>query len=201
MNCFEWRKKISGSVSVDVSLSVTGESYSETGAQTFTHDALYSGWTHRELQCEGAPLGDVPDWVLRGDNLCEGRAYLLGKLTQQNTMTVTVVSGESTWQYDAGLYFQVQENGIWKTTTSLLPMSPYPTWENDPYSVALRSALDGLAGNYLYAGIFDTAYGPPPDSVGFPTAPVALNWLKNGVSGSNQDAGLTVTLNVNFALP
>lgn len=200
MNCYEWRKKITGAISVDVSLNFSGDDYSENGSQTFSHGDLYTGWTRRELQCEGQPLGEVANWILRGQGLCEGRSYLVGRLSQQETMTVTQTFDGTSTQYEAGLYFQVQEFGVWKTLPTLLPMSPYPTWENDPYSVALRNVINGLTGNYLYAGIFDVAYGPPPDSIGFPTAPVGLNWLKDGVSGVNSDVGLSVSLSVNFSL-
>lgn len=201
MNCYEWRKRIQCTISAQVDLNLTTGSLTESGSQNFTHDELYSTWTRRELQCEGAPLNPQNAWILRGDNLCEGRSILMGVLTQNETMTVTQVFDGVTTTYEAGLYFQTQQFGIWKTNTNLLAMSPYPNWENDPYSKAARNVIDGLTGNYLYAGIYNIDFGPPPDSVGIPSAPVALKWLKDQATGTNSEYGLTVTLTVTTSLP
>jgi len=202
MNCYEWRKQINCTISVQVELNLSFPNYTETGSHTFEHDAIYTAWTHRELQCEGGPLSYQPAWVLRGDNLCEGRAVLVGLLTQKDTMTVTQVIDGVTSTYQAGLYFQRRTIGeLWETTTSLLPQSPYPDWELDPFSTAGKNVIDSFLGKNLYAGIYDVAFEPPPSSEGFPSAPVGFKWLKDGESGENTEYGLQMSLSVQVLLP
>jgi hypothetical protein len=200
MNCYEWRKQITVSVSVDVSYFVATESFTESGSGTITHDDLYTGWTHRELQCEGGPLGNPPNWALRGPNLCEGRAFITGQLTQNDTITITqTIEGQNPTTWQAGLFFETQIGGLWYPQTSLLVYPQYPDWEKDPYSIANKSAIDSLTGNYLFAGIYDVEFGPPTQPSENPQGPVGLNWFKDGVSGSTDE--LSISLTINIAIP
>ena len=194
MNCYEWRKHITGSVSVTVNYNEATEAYTASGSGTVTHGALYSGWTHRELQCLGAPLAYQPDWILRGDNLCEGRAQLVGVLTQANTIAVTITpTGGDPYVEDRPIYFKLPADD-YSVTEGMLPLSPYPNWENDPYSVATRAQIDALTQDFLRVGL---GTGSP----GFPAAnEVSLRWLKDGLTGTSEDGTLTVTLGVNFTL-
>lgn len=196
MNCYEWRKHITGSVAVTVSYNEVGEEYTVTGSGTVTNKQLYDGWTHRELQCIGAPLSWTDDWILRGDNLCEGRAQIVGLLTQANTIPVTWTpkNGEP-FTDEWSVWFQIVQND-YEVVSSLLPLQPYPDWENDPYSVAMRQAIDGLANDQL---VVSFSAGPP--SSGFPAATsVPLLWFKDGLSGTSADGFLTVSLAMSFTL-
>lgn len=72
MNCFDYRKTLSVTVSVSVQLKVKytaprppeGEptdtfedtSYEVNGSKNFMHTELYQNWTRRELACTGAPI-------------------------------------------------------------------------------------------------------------------------------------------------
>lgn len=200
MNCYEWRKKIVVSVSANVSYNVTGQGFTESGSGTITHGDLYDAWTRRELQCVGSPLNDPPDWALRGPNLCQGRSFIIGQLTQNNTVTITqTIDGQPPTTWQAGLFFETESEGLWYPQTSLLVANQYPNWENDPYSVALRNVIDSLTGNYLYAGIYDVDFGPPITPSPTPQGPVGLPWFKNGASGSTSE--LSISLSVNIALP
>ena len=196
MNCYEWRKRITGSVSVAFNYLETGPGYTLAGSGTITHAALYTGWTHRELQCIGTPLGDEPNWILRGDNLCEGRAQIFGILTPENTIPVTytpTVGTPSTEQWS--IFWQVQPEG-YDTRTNLLPVSPYPDWENDPYSVSYRAAIDASPPGTMLVGIAPT----PPDS-GFPAVNgVPIRWLKNGENGTSDNGFLTASVSCIFSL-
>jgi hypothetical protein len=200
VNCYEWRKKILVKVSVDVSYSVTGTGFTESGSGTITHENLYNDWTHRELQCEGGPLSNPLDWALRGPNLCQGRSFIVGQLTQSDTVTITqTIDGQPPTIWQAGVFFETQINGLWYPQTSLLVYPQYPDWEKDPYSTALKNVIDGLTGNYLYAGIYDTQFGPPMFPNPSPQAPIALPWFKDGASNSNGE--LSISLSVNISLP
>lgn len=201
MNCYEWRSKIKVRVAATVNYNVTGDGFSESGTNVFEHDNIYEGWTHRELQCEGQPIGEQLNWALRGNNLCAGRSYLVGQLTQNSTMTVTqVIEGLPPTTWEAGLFFETRPLNEWVAGTSLLVYPQYPSWENDPYSVALRNAIDGLSGNYLYAGIFNTEYGPPTYPSILPQGPVGLPWFRDQASGTSADGTLSVSLEVKITL-
>lgn len=195
MNCFEWKKHITGNVAVTVSYNETGDGYSITGGGTVTHGELYAGWTRRELQCEGMPMGAPDNWILR-PNLCEGRSVLIGLLTPLNGITIT--------QNYEGLDPIVENWPVWfqafpsnyEATTGLLPMSPYPDWENDPWSVASRAAIDGLTFSALYVSV--SQFPPSPEFIS-PSA-VPLRWLKDGESGTSPDGFATASLTLNFAI-
>ena len=197
MNCYEWRKHITGSVSVNLSYSETGEGFTISGSGTITHATLYTGWTRRELQCVGAPLTTTDPWILRGPNLCEGRALIEGVLPPSGTIAVTytteglppVVEQWSIFWQIIGEDYRVLEN-------TLLPVSPYPDWENDPYSVAYRAQIDGLTQPALRVG-----FGPSPPAPGAPAANSApVRWLKNGESGTSENGFLSASLEVSFTL-
>lgn len=196
VNCYEWRKHITGSVSVEFNYSETGDGYTLTGSGTITHGTLYTGWTRRELQCEGAPLGDEQNWILRGPNLCEGRAQILGILTPSGTVTMTFTpQGQPPVTEEWSIFWQVQPEG-YDTRTNLLPVSPYPDWENDPYSVSYRAAIDASPPGTMLVGIAPT----PPDS-GFPAAnAVPIRWLKNGESGTSANGFLDATVTCSFTI-
>lgn len=200
MNCYQWRKNIVASVSASIIYNVNGAGYTESGNGTITHGTLYKAWTHRELQCEGAPINNSSDWVLRGSNLCYGRSFIVGQLSQNNTITITqTLDGQPPTTWQAGLFLETYFDGLWYPQTSLLVDAQYPDWENDPYSVAVRNVINNLTGNYLHAGIYDTQYGPPTFASPIPQGPVALPWFRDGVSGSSQN--LSVSLTVKIALP
>lgn len=200
MNCYEWRKKINVNVSATIVYNVSGAGYTESGSGTITHGNLYNAWTHRELQCEGAPINNPSDWALRGPNLCIGRSFIIGQLTQSDTITITqTIDGQPPTTWEAGLFFETFSDGLWYPQTSLLVYSQYPDWENDPYSVAYRNVINGLTGNYLCAGIYDTQYGPPTFPSPNPQGQVKLPWFRDGVSG--QENNLSVSLTVKIAVP
>lgn len=196
MNCFEWRKHITGNVAVTVSYNEVGDGYTLSGGGTITNKTLYTGWTHRELQCVGAPLSWPDDWILRGDNLCEGRSQIVGLLTQANTIPVTYTpEGGDPVIEEWSVYFQIVPNN-YDVSSSLLPLQPYPDWENDPYSVAARQAIDSLQNDTLLV-----CFSSAPPSSGFPAAThVPLRWFKNGLSGASADGRLTASLAINFSL-
>ena len=194
MNCYEWRKKISGSVAVTVSYSQSDEFSTTSGSGTITHGPLYAGWTHRELQCLGSPLTSTEDYILRGDNLCEGRAQIVGSLQQRNTITLTTTTIDGdTFVSEVGVYFKyVPEN--YEIRTSLLPLNPYPDWEDDPYSKSYRAQIDALAEGVLRVGIGEGTPGAPQNDE------VLLLWLKDGQSGTSEDGTLNIALVVEFNL-
>lgn len=196
MNCYEWRKHITGSVAVTVSYNEVGDGYTLSGGGTVTNKTLYAGWTHRELQCVGAPLSWPDDWILRGDNLCEGRAQIIGLLTQANTIPVTYTPEEGDPVTEEwSVYFQIVPNN-YDVISTLLPLQPYPDWENDPYSVATRQAIDALQNDMLLV-----CFSSAPPSPGFPAVThVPLRWFKDGLSGVSADGRLTASLAINFSL-
>jgi len=196
MNCYEWRSKITGSVSVIVNYSESGDGYTLQGGGTITHGPLYTGWTNRELQCEGAPLTEQQNWVLRGSNLCEGRAVLVGTLTPLNTIPVTYTPDEGDpITEEWSLFWQLAPEN-YEARAGLIPVSPYPDWENDPYSVAYRNAIDSAPIGTMLVGI---ALSAPP--TGFPASNfVPIRWLKNGESGLSADGFLTASIAVTFTL-
>ena len=194
MNCYEGRKKITGSVAVTVSYSQSDETSTTSGAGVITHGPLYTGWTHRELQCVGSPLTSTDDYILRGDNLCEGRAQIVGSLQQRNTITLTTTTNDGqTFESEVGIYFKyVPDN--YDVRTTLLPLNPYPDWENDPYSKSFRAQIDGLAEPVLRVGLGEGTPGSPSPSE------VALPWLKDGVSGVSENGTLNISLAAKFTL-
>ena len=196
MNCFEWRKHITGNVAVTVSYNEVGDGYTLSGGGTVTNKPLYTGWTHRELQCIGGPLDWADDWILRGDNLCEGRAQIVGQLSQSDTIPVTYTPDEGDPIVEQwGIFFQIIPNN-YEVSTSLLPVQPYPDWENDPYSVAMRQAIDGLQFDALRVG-----FGSSPPPGGFPAPNSApIRWFKDGLSGVSENGFLSVSLSVSFTL-
>lgn len=195
MNCYEWRKHVTGTVSVDFDYNGTGDGFTISGAGTITHGALYTGWTRRELQCLGSPQAFEPNWILRGDNLCQGRAEIVGKLTPDNTITMTITPDvgdpfETEW----GIFWQIIGEDYKVIDDNMLPVNPYPTLENDPYSVAFRKQIDDLTAPQLRVGIGPSFSGAPvPNS-----APII--WLKNGEKGESEDGFLKVELSVSFTL-
>lgn len=197
MNCYEWRKHITGSVSVDVNYEENGDGYQTIGSGTITHGNLYTGWTRKELQCQGRPTQEGVDWILRGSGLCGGRSILIGELFQSSTIEVTTTfqNGDPSFTEQWGIWFQlVSEN--YMPVATLLPLSPYPNWENDPYSVATRAQIDALETDFLrvYAGASAPPVGAPaPNSV-------PIRWLKNGLGGTSENGFLEINLNVSFTL-
>lgn len=194
MNCYEWRKKISGNISVTLSYNESTEIYNTTGSGTITHAPLYSAWTHRELQCIGAPRLPTDAWILRGGDLCQGRAIIAGDLPQANTikLTTTTIDGEI-YDTEVGIYFKIiSEN--YRVTENLLALNPYPNWENDPYSKAYRAQIDSLTYPELRVGIGTGSPGAPqPNEVEF-------FWLKDNESGVSEDGTLQASLQVQFNL-
>lgn len=204
VNCYEWRKHITGSVSVNFNYSETGNGYTLTGSGTITHGPLYTGWTHYELQCIGSPVvsfeEQMPPWILRGNNLCEGRAFIGGHLpaTSKILMTLTQEGGPPL-TYEWGIFWQInsfQEEGWITVSDTLLPSSPYPDWENDPYSVAYRAETDALPLNSMLVGISPV---PPPNGSPLSSA-VPIRWLKNGQSGTSADGYLNATVSCSFTI-
>lgn len=196
MNCYEWRSQITGSISVTVNYSETGDGYTLQGGGTITHGPLYTGWTNRELQCEGAPLTEQQNWVLRGSNLCEGRAVLVGSLTPLNTIPVTYTPDEGDPVTEEWSLFWQLAPSDYEVRGGLIPVSPYPDWENDPYSVAYRNAIDSAPIGTMLVGI-----APTPPSPGFPNPNAApIRWLKDGESGQSASGFLTASIAVTFTL-
>lgn len=194
MNCYEWRKKITGSVLVSVTVSEKTDSYDMTGGGTITHGPLYTGWTHRELQCFGTPQTSQPNWILRGDNLCAGRSQIGGTLTQENEITITITPKQgSPFSFNTSIYFRFADPST-PETQSLLPLNPYPNWENDPYSVAERNYIDNLQFDYLFLGVGGIGGGSPnPYEVPF-------KWLKSGLTSQSPNNVVSASLTVSFSL-
>ena len=227
MNCWDWRKKITATVSVQGSYNFSysspddpSQSYTLNGSQTFEHEAIYTEWTRRELKCIGAPLptsGNAKtDWVLRGTevddfanfDVCKNRTTLAGNLSQKQQMTATsskpdIYPDQLFWLY----FWTVDNNGLWTANRNLLQgIWIYPELENDPYSVARRKTIDGLISSkaiYFYADFYTD--DPSPQYYA-PELSIPLTWYKDGVSGekSNPSPNITeeksVTLNLTFAL-
>jgi len=229
MNCWEWRSKITATVSAQgqyrfsfTSPTEPSESYTLSGDQTFDHAPIYTGWTHRELRCEGGPLPTAEnpktDWVLRGTqieqdgsvNVCRNRTTLTGSLVQLEPMIVTSSKPDIYPDQEWWLYFWTTDlsTGLWSANRNLLQGSwIYPDLENDPYSVAGRAIIDGFiaAGQiYVYADFYPS--DPPPQYFP-PTNAIALSWYKNGVTGTKNISTPTTTetkdlsLAITFALP
>lgn len=198
VNCYEWRKHITGSVSVNFNYSETGDGYTLAGSGTITHGTLYTGWTRRELQCLGMPLGDEQNWILRGPNLCEGRAEIRGLLTAANTIPVTFTPsvGDPVVE-DWAIFWQIAANDYEVKDGTLLPVfTPYPDWENDPYSVAYRAQIDASTPGAMYVGI-----APSVPFSGFPSPyGVPIQWLKNGESGTSGNGYLNATVTCSFTI-
>lgn len=221
MNCWEWRKKITASVSAQGSYSFSytspdgpSESYTLNGSQTFSHATPYTAWTHRELRCIGAPLptsgNPKTDWVLRGTQIeeggavdvCHNRTTLNGNLSQQEAMTVTSSKPDIFPNQQWWLYFWTTDlNGLWTANRNLLQGSwIYPDLENDPYSVAGRAIIDGFisAGQiYIYADFY--ADDPAPQDFP-PTNAIPLTWYKDGVSGEKNISGPNTTESKSLSL-
>ena len=221
MNCWEWRKKITASVSAEGSYSFSytspdqpSQSYTASGSQTFSHGTPYTAWTRRELRCEGGPLPTTEnpktDWVLRGTQItdpgnvdvCTNRTTLLGNLSQQQAMTVTSNKPDIFPEQQWWLYFWTTDfNGLWTANRNLLQGNwIYPDLENDPYSVAGRAIIDGFisAGQiYIYADFYPD--DPAPQYFP-PTNAIPLTWYKNGVSGEKNTSGPTTTENKSLSL-
>jgi hypothetical protein len=197
MNCYEWRKHITGSVSVSFTYSEAGEGYTITGNGTITHGALYNAWTRRELQCNNGPLEHQPAWILRGPNLCDGRSQIVGLLTPSGTVPVTITAeGLDPVVEDWSIFWQITFNDYEVLSNTLLPLQPYPDWENDPYSVAARALIDNSEPGGLLVGI---ASSPPSPGAPSPSA-VPLLWLKDGQSGTSPNGFLSATVACNFTL-
>lgn len=196
MNCYEWRKKITGNVTVNISINVIEDSYTLTGSAAITHDELYSEWTHRELQCLGEPKTTQENWILRGNNLCIGRSQITGFLTQRDKIKITITSKEDPpadpITFDSSIYFAFADPSI-PATQSLLPLSPYPDWEDDPYSVAFRKQINDLSYDFLRVGISDVFPGDP-------NYEVPLKWLKDGLNAQSQNGYVSASLTVSFTL-
>jgi hypothetical protein len=227
MNCWEWRSKISASVSAqgEYSFSYTSpdgpsQSYTLSGSQTFSHATPYTAWTRRELRCEGAPIPTTEnpktDWVLRGTQIgedgtvdvCKNRTTLNGSLVQLEPMHITSSKPDIFPDQDWWLYFWTTDyQGLWTANRNLLQGNwIYPDLENDPYSVSGRAIIDGLisAGQiYVYADFYPDdplpQYFPPQNAI-------PLTWYKNGVSGSKSYNDATtsesksLSLSITFAL-
>lgn len=198
VNCYEWRKQITGSVSVDFIYSETGDNYTLTGSGTITHGPIYTGWTRRELQCLGMPFGDEPNWILRGPNLCEGRAELRGILTAANTIPVTFTPnvGDPVVE-DWLIFWQIAANDYEVKDSTLLPVfTPYPDWENDPYSMAYRAQIDASTPGAMLVGIAPVVpLSGSPSPYGVP-----IRWLKNGESGTSGNGFLNATVSCSFTI-
>jgi hypothetical protein len=221
MNCWEWRKKITASVSAEGSYDFSytspdgpSQSYTLNGSQTFSHATPYTAWTHRELRCVGGPLPTTEnpktDWVLRGTQItdpsnvdvCTNRTTLLGNLSQQQAMTVSSSKPDLYPDQFWWLYFWTTDfNGLWTASRNLLQGNwIYPDLENDPYSVAGRAIIDGFisAGQiYIYADFF--ADDPAPQDFP-PTNAIPLTWYKGGVSGEKNTSGPNTTENKSLSL-
>lgn len=221
MNCWEWRKQITASVSADGSYNFNysspdtpDQSYSMSGSQTFTHNTPYTNWTRRELRCIGEPLPTLEnpktDWVLRGTQVpnpnnvvvCENRTTLVGNLSQIEPMTVRsskpdIYPDQFWWLY----FWTSQFNGVWTASRNLLQGSwIYPSLENDPYSVAGRARIDSFiaAGQiYIYADFYPT--DPPPQNFP-PLNTIPLSWYKGGVTGVKNYSDPTTTESKSLSL-
>lgn len=196
VNCYEWRKHITGSVSVSFQYSETGDGYTIAGSGTITHGELYTDWTRRELQCIGMPLGDEQNWILRGPNLCEGRAQIVGMLTPTGTIPVTfTATGQPPVVQEWSIFWQIETNDYEIKGDTMLPVVPYPNWENDPYSVAERAQIDASL-PALRVGIAPVApFSGSPWQSG-----VIIQWLKDGESGTSPDGFCSAQVSCNFTL-
>ena len=216
MNCWEWRKKITASVSAQGSYSFNytspgapSDSYTQSGSQTFSHGTPYTSWTRRELRCEGGPF-TATDWVLRGSqitdpsnvNVCTNRTTLIGNLSQQQPMTVTSSKPDIFPDQQWWLYFWTTDfNGMWTANRNLLQGNwIYPDLENDPYSMSGRAIIDGFisAGQiYIYADFY--ADDPAPQDFP-PLNSIPLAWYKNGISGEKNSIGPNTTESKSLSL-
>jgi hypothetical protein len=202
MNCYEYSKRITGSMSIQLSVNFASEGLTISGSHTFTHGPLKADWTRKQLACDrNAP--SPQSFLLRNLDLCEGRATLDGALvTDQMTLTITEGSETRTelvslviwsYQYD-------EDPGFWSgSSTNLLPIGlAYPDWSNDPYSVARRKQIDqirAIGEKTVYFDIYEGASALPPDAPGFA-------WPKSGDSNTFTGGGWTksCTVTYNFSI-
>lgn len=193
MNCHEWRAKITANVSVAVQYTNSGEGYTVSGGGTVTHGGLYTGWTRRELQCFGYPISEEQNWILREPNLCFGRAFVRGILTPSSKIKLTTtITGQPPFETEHDIYWQAAFDQ-YQIREGLLPLDPYPDWENDPYSVAYRKQIDALPVGTFLVGLFPAEGLPSP-------AMVPIKWFKDGESGGSPDGTTSASLSVKFTL-
>ena len=226
MNCWEWRSRITATVSVEASYSFSysspddpTDSYTLEGTHVFTHGDPYTNWTRRELRCEGQPIptpsNPKTNWVLRGGqvenppdvDICHNRTTLAGNLSPDSPMILRSSKPDIIPDREVWLYFWTPLNGIWEAKrTLLLGAWIYPDLENDPYSVAGRAIIDQFIADeqiYIYADFYET--DPPP--LAFPPAgSIPLSWYINGATGTVTDSSDTtsetrsVKLSISFEL-
>ena len=203
MNCYEYSKRITGSMSIQFSMSYDGGAgypLKITGNHTFNHGALKTDWTRKQLACDRTAAAPQ-SYLLRSLNLCEGRATLEGALVTDD-MTVTTTYGDdppsttleplTIWTYNGGL-----EAWECSSLNKLLPIGlAYPDWSNDPYSVARRNQIDQIraAGEktiYFDIGNQGAVLPEPPGAPGFA-------WPKSGDNDTFTGGGWSKSCTISY---
>ena len=208
MNCYDYRKKITGSMSVEFSLQFYGGPefpLTISGSHTFVNKPLKTDLTRKEVACGPVELVNQ-SVVLRSLDLCEGRATLDGVLnTDQMTVTYSYEGEEPyTTLESLSLWTKSNEEGaLWECNTlgTTLPMGvAYPDWSDDPYSVATRNRIDQIVAAGEKTIYFDIGNGgstsfEPPDAPGF-------KWPLSGSTDTFTGNGWTksCTITYNFAV-
>ena len=203
MNCYEYSKRITGSMSIQFSMSYDGGStfpLKISGNHTFNHGSLKTDWTRKQLACDrNAPASQ--SYLLRSLNLCEGRATLQGALVTDD-MTVTTTYGDdppTTTLEPLTIWTQNLFTLDWECSSldRRLPIGlAYPEWSNDPYSVARRKQIDQIraAGEktiYFDIGNEGAISTQPPDAPGF-------TWPKSGDSDSFTGGGWSKSCTISY---
>jgi hypothetical protein len=200
MNCYEYSKRITGSMSIQLSVNYTDENLTISGSHTFTHGPLKADWTRKQLACDrNAPAPQ--SFLLRSLDLCEGRATLDGALvTDQMTLTITEGSETRTELVSLVIWTFFGDPSYWNgSSTNLLPIGlAYPDWSNDPYSVARRKQIDqirAIGEKTVYFDIYEGVSNFPPDAPGFA-------WPKSGDNNTFTGGGWTksCTVTYNFSI-
>lgn len=197
MNCYEYSKRITGSMSIQLSVNFASEGLTINGSHTFTHGPLKADWTRKQLACDrNAPAPQ--SFLLRSLDLCEGRATLDGALVTDQ-MTLTITEGSETRTELVSLVIWTYVNGdpsYWQgSSISLLPLGlAYPDWSNDPYSVARRKQIDqirAIGEKTVYFDIYEGISPVPPDAPGFA-------WPKSGDNNTFTGGGWTKSCTVSY---
>ena len=197
MNCYEYSKRITGSMSIQLSVNFASEGLTISGSHTFTHGPLKADWTRKQLACDrNAPA--LQSYLLRSLNLCEGRATLEGSLvTDQMTLTITQGGETRTELVSLVIWNYVSDDPpYWRgLSTNSLPIGlAYPDWSNDPYSVARRKQIDqirAIGEKTVYFDISEGVSDVPPDAPGFA-------WPKSGDSNTFTGGGWTKSCTISY---
>ena len=197
MNCYEYSKRITGSMSIQLSVNFASEGLTISGSHTFTHGPLKADWTRKQLACDrNAPASQ--SYLLRSLNLCEGRATLDGSLvTDQMTLTITQGGETRTELVSLVIWNYVSDDPpYWRgSSTNSLPIGlAYPDWSNDPYSVARRKQIDqirAIGEKTVYFDISEGVSDVPPDAPGFA-------WPKSGDSDTFTGGGWSKSCTISY---